>query len=716
MFRKILFPTLALNLFLFFMVYAINRSSAQFEKNYREGEFLIQLGKNKNIYDFKKDFPAYEVLDVVSESWKIYLIRCDELKNKEPKVLQELTKSTSINKIQRNHKVELRRSLPDDPSFSDMWGLDNSGQNGGKDDADIDAPEAWEITTGGLTSTGDTIVVAVIDDGFQLSHPDIDFWTNHGEIGDNSIDDDGNGYIDDMNGWNVFNNNGVITSSRHGTHVSGTIGAKGNNGFGVTGVNWNVKVMAIQGLSGNEATVIRAYSYVFDQRKLYNQTNGQEGAFIVSTNASFGVNYGKPSDFPLWCAIYDSLGTVGILNAGATANLGINVDNSGDIPTACASPFLVSVTNTNKYDEKYSSSGFGLTTIDLGSPGTAILSTVPTNSYSSLTGTSMASPHVAGAIALMWAAACPELMQDYKDNPDSIALVMKNIMLDNVDPVPALEGITVSGGRLNVHKALQGVLDLCNFAPVPSVQGDTACIETPAILTASPGVPDNVVYWYDDRFGNQIYIGDTLEVPSLSYSRTYYAANYDVNTGIKSIKIPVEAVAVNPIKSISPDTTINLINGGAAQLWVNGGETYSWMPIDGLTDPNISNPKASPLITTIYTVTVTDTTGCQFSDSVKVTVIDNTGVPETNQLSEVKIYPNPFKETVVFDFTDSFSEKHKVSIAIFDIMGKKLFDSGIIKGNTYAFERKNLPAGLYIYRIELGSLKNEIYDKLIIID
>ncbi|HET6245124.1 MAG: S8 family peptidase [Bacteroidetes bacterium] len=713
---KITSLKIALFSFSLFLFFNVSFSYGQMEKNYRSGELMIQLQKDQTLKDFESAFPAYEILDVISESWKIYLIKFEDSAANEKRMVENFSKSRVVAKIQRNHKVELRNTYPDDPSFGSMWGLNNTGQSGGKVDGDIDAPEAWDITTGGLTATGDTIVVAVIDGGFQLTHQDLNFWKNYGEIPGNGIDDDNNGYIDDVNGWNAYNNNGIITSDNHGTHVAGTIGAKGNNTLGVTGVNWDVQVMAIQGASGNEATVIKAYGYVFDQRKLYDQTNGQKGAFIVSTNASFGVDYGNPANFPLWCGIYDSLGTLGILNAGATANIHINIDNTGDIPTACASPFMVSVTNTDRNDNKNSGAGYGLTTIDLGAPGTAIMSTISGNSYSTLTGTSMATPHVAGTIALMWAAACTDLIQEYKSNPGTIALMMKEFMLNNVDPITALQGITVSGGRLNAHKSLLAVVDYCNSAPMPIVNGDTTCIGTSTELIASSGVVGNEVHWFSNPTGSQIHIGDTLTTPILYQNTTFYAANYDITNATYSNKKSILVKVVNPILALISDTMIE-IPGGTAQLWVNAnGSTYNWSPASSLNDASASNPMASPNATTTYTVTVTDNDGCIGIDSVKVTVKDITSLSGHSAIPEVKIFPNPFKDVVVFDFSNSFSSGDEVNLQVYDLMGKKVVHAKDISGDKYILERGELTAGIYYYTLEIGKLNIEIRNKLIVVD
>lgn len=446
--------------FFLFVCLLFNFSLFSQDPSYVPGEIILQLGKGHDINSFIAKFSISNriakvtVKERLSGDWNVWLLKIDEQASVQ-QMIERFTHFPEVSVVGLNRKVS-QRAIPNDTNFVKMWDMNNTGQTGGLADADIDAPEAWNIDTGGVTASGDTIVVAVIDGGFDIKHEDLNYWKNYGEIPANGIDDDLNGYIDDYNGWNVYNNSGNISSDQHGTHVAGTVGAIGNNGKGVTGVNWNVKVMAIQGASSNEAEVVKAYDYVYKARKLYNQTNGLKGTFVVSTNASFGVDYGDPADYPLWCGIYDSLGTVGVLSAGATANLNVNVDTQGDIPTACPSPYLITVTNTTKSDTKYSGAGYGLTTIDLGAPGTDIWSTLPNNSYggSGWTGTSMATPHVAGAIALMYAAACPAFMVDYKADPASLALKIKEFLLNSTDSILSLTNKTVTDGRLNLHKAL----------------------------------------------------------------------------------------------------------------------------------------------------------------------------------------------------------------------------------------------------------------------
>src|ERR1041385_1126886 len=364
---------------------------------YVANELLVMLKPGadiREVYDaFLQEGDTIFKVNSCAKSMRIYELSFENNVNignalKIAKTLPE------IQIAQYNHYVAHRSTIPNDAQFGTMWDMDNTGQSGGTFDADIDAPEAWDITTGGMTVQGDTIVVAVIDAGFDLAHEDLNFKKNYAEIPNNNIDDDGNGYIDDFDGWNAYNSTGTIVSDFHGTHVAGIIGARGNNVAGVAGTNWGVKILPVMGSDGTEVQVVEAYAYVYDSRKLYNNTTGAQGEFIVATNSSFGVDQGQAANYPIWCAMYDSLGMVGILSAGATANQDWDVDVVGDMPTSCSINFLISVTNTDRNDLLYTSAAYGDTSIDIGAPGTQINSAMPGNAYGALTGTSMACPHV----------------------------------------------------------------------------------------------------------------------------------------------------------------------------------------------------------------------------------------------------------------------------------------------------------------------------------
>tara|TARA_B100000315_G_scaffold260807_1_gene325618 strand:+ start:9682 stop:13104 length:3423 start_codon:yes stop_codon:yes gene_type:complete len=448
------------------------------EVNYVDNQLIVKFQPDLKEVDLTQMFhnTGYTVEKLLVRRLNLWLISTDPSRTETTiDALEVMKEKPGVIFAQLDHLVTQRefRVEPNDPYFSQMWDMHNTGQSGGTVDADIDAPEAWDLNTGGMTALGDEIVVAVVDGGVQTSHQDLaeNIWVNENEIPGNGVDDDGNGYVDDINGWDAYSNDGSIPSDSHGTHVSGTIGAKGNNGTDVVGVSWNVKIMAIAGASGTTSTISIAYGYVLDQKSLWFETDGQKGANVVATNSSFGVDYADctSGSYPVWNDLYNAMGEVGILSAAATINANQNVDQIGDVPTGCDSDYLISVTNTTRNDVKYSSAGYGATTIDLGAPGTDICSTVPTNSVScSYTGTSMATPHVAGAVGFLHAVASPALAQLCLDDPALGAQTIKQAILDNVDPLSSLQGVTVSGGRLNLYNsslALSGAMPSLQYSP-----------------------------------------------------------------------------------------------------------------------------------------------------------------------------------------------------------------------------------------------------------
>ncbi len=442
--------------------------------DHKLGEFIIKT--EYPIKDVLRGYQIYngertklQVKKKIAPSFNIYLVQFDFTKIHEERFKQELSKNNLIDEIQYNHIVS-KRAVPNDPQFDNQWQYINTGQAGGVTGADLDIEQAWDITTGGVTALGDTIVAAIIDDGLDWNHADFgdNLWVNHDEIPNNGIDDDNNGYTDDYQGWNAYTGTGVITGGGHGTPVAGIVGAKGNNNIGVSGVNWDVKLMIIQG-GGDEADALAAYAYCLAERNIYNMTNGAEGSFVVTTNASWGIDQGQPSDAPLWCGLYDTMGEEGILSCGATANANFNIDVIGDLPTGCPSDYLLSVTNLDQTDEKVNSAGYGLVTIDLGAYGENTWNTASGNSYGGFGGTSGATPHVAGTVALMYATPCPSFAAFAKADPAAAALQVRQNLLNGVVANSSLDGITVTGGRLNTFNAVNNMVTTCDpsgcFAP-----------------------------------------------------------------------------------------------------------------------------------------------------------------------------------------------------------------------------------------------------------
>ncbi|MBD3639138.1 MAG: S8 family serine peptidase [Crocinitomicaceae bacterium] len=416
----------------------------QEEQNIKINEF-VQLSRLANIYQIKFEDTS---IDLDNATFLLYTYR-------------------QVNTVQKNHYITTRETIPTDTLFAQQWHHKNTGQTGGTLDADIDTPDAWDITTGGITTHNDTIVVCVIEgNGVDISHVDLvdNIWHNYAEIPNNGMDDDNNGYVDDFDGWNVATLNDQVGSGNHGTRVAGMIGATGNNVTGVSGVNWNVKMMIVKGqVASNESSVIAAYDYPLTMRKMYNDSYGQEGAFVVATNASWGIDNGDPADAPLWCAMYDTLGAYGILNIAATTNNNADVDANGDLPTACPSQYLIGVTMTDDTDDR-ANSGYGPTHVDLGAPGSSVYLPFNGNLYITTNGTSFASPCVAGAVALAYSAPCPEFIDYAKYDPSGAAMDMRNYILDNVDVIPALSGEVATDGRLNINNSINAMLSSCSIS------------------------------------------------------------------------------------------------------------------------------------------------------------------------------------------------------------------------------------------------------------
>ena len=275
--------------------------------------------------------------------------------------------------------------LATDPLFASQWDFHNIGQTGGTLDADTDAPEAWDATTG----SGST-VVAVIDTGVDYRHPDLtgNMWVNADEVPGNGVDDDANGYIDDVHGYDFYNNDGnPLDDHSHGTHVAGTIGAVGNNGTGIAGLNWDVEIMALKFLgadgSGTTSDAIEAIRYATDN-----------GAHI--SNNSWG---GDPFSQALYDAIRDArdVGHIFVAAAGNGNFIGFGLDNDATpfYPAGYELDNIVAVAATDHRDDIAIFSNYGATTVDLGAPGVSILSTTPNGNYGNNSGTSMAAPHVA---------------------------------------------------------------------------------------------------------------------------------------------------------------------------------------------------------------------------------------------------------------------------------------------------------------------------------
>ena len=374
----------------------------------------------------------------------------------EEAALQWLARQPEVIAAQRNYPLAFRGE-PNDPFYGSQWTLER-----------VSVPDVWAVTTGGLSSRGDTIVVAVLDNGFDITHPDLqpNLWRNRTEIPADGLDNDANGFVDDVNGWNFSNDSPTYTiGSGHGHSVAGIIGARGDNNTGVAGINWHIKLMLLN-VAGVDQ-IIEAYEYVIEQRQRYNQSRGATGAFIVATNASFGQDRVFCSQQPVWGAMYDLLGEQGVLTGAGTDNSRYDVEELGDMPATCPSEYLIVTLNTTDADAISQSSAYGRQSIDLGSPGDDTYTIKPANGYGSFGGNSAAAPHLTGAIALLYSLPCEALGQDALDNPAATARFIRRAILQGVDPVNALDGRTVTGGRLNLLRSMEVIQADCGTTTGP---------------------------------------------------------------------------------------------------------------------------------------------------------------------------------------------------------------------------------------------------------
>ncbi|WP_428938459.1 S8 family serine peptidase [Fontivita pretiosa] len=340
--------------------------------------------------------------------------------------------------------------FPNDEHFSQQWGLHNTGQTGGLIDNDIDAPEAWDISTG-----SNDVVVGVIDTGIDYNHPDLaaNIWTNPFEVPGNGIDDEGNGYIDDIRGYDFYGNafqtdNNPMDQHGHGTHVAGIIAAVTNNAVGVAGVSWNAKLMPLRigGPAPGDGRILLSAAV---NALYYVKWMRDHGVNVRVTNNSWGGSAGST-------ALSDAIAAnaaSGILFVAAAGNggsdqIGDNNDLIPHYPSGYTHDNIIAVANLTQNGDLSLSSNYGLNSVDLGAPGTAILSTWPGGSYVHLSGTSMATPHVSGAIALAFSVADPSVSYQ----------AIRNAVLSTTDPVAALAGKSVTGGRLNAQAMLQALL------------------------------------------------------------------------------------------------------------------------------------------------------------------------------------------------------------------------------------------------------------------
>ncbi|CCI12466.1 Similar to tr/Q12JK6/Q12JK6_SHEDO Peptidase S8 and S53 [Microcystis aeruginosa PCC 9806] len=568
--------------------------------------------------------------------------------------------------ILRKGTITPRATFPNDPSFNQLWGLHNTGQSGGTPDADIDAPEAWDIQTG-----DPNLVIGVIDTGVDYNHPDLagNIWTNPGEIAGDGIDNDGNGYIDDIRGWDfAYNDNNPSDVDGHGTHVAGTIAGKGNNGVGVTGVAWNAKIMPLKFLndqgSGTLSNAILAINYATAKG-------------VKLTNNSWG---GGGFSQALYDAI-NAAGQAGALFIAAAGNSSANADINPMYPAAYNLDNIVSVASTTRTDALSSFSNYGLNSVDLGAPGSDIYSLAPGGGYATLSGTSMASPHVAGAAALLWS-----------QNPTWTAQQVKNTLMNTGDSIAALAGRTVSGKRLNVFNALAA-------ANLPSVT-----VSVSPATVQEDGVT-NLVYTFTRtnlnlsspltvNFGasgiaNAAPVGsdpadyNVLTGSAVTFNPTTKLGTVTFAAGATTATVEVDPIA-DTIAEIANETVALTVNSGTGYIGGSPG-TATGTIVSEETLPIFSNPNPITIpnsgSSTPYPSTINVSGLSGNINSLKVT-LTNLSHTWPDDIDVLLVGPTGTKALLMSDVGGS-SGVNNVTLTFDPTATSSLPDSGLITSGSY---------------------------------
>jgi subtilisin family serine protease len=357
--------------------------------------------------------------------------------------LQSLQEMGAIHKMEPEVGIRLE-SLPNDPMVeSQGWVL-------GEEGIDIGVTAAWDTVTG-----SPQVTVAVIDTGIDLNHPDLkdNLWNNGGEIAENGSDDDQNGFVDDIHGFNFWDRNGdVKDENNHGSHLAGIVGAIGNNGIGIAGINWDVRLMSLkftdaQG-NGSSAGAVEAIDYAI-----------QNGADVINASWTLKLEGQAPEEDSLLKKAIQKAGEAGILFVTAAGNQfatgeGLNIDESPVYPARFALDTLVAVAALDSNGELASYSNYGPQSVDLAAPGAGILSTLKEGDYGAMTGTSIATAFVSGAAALLFSL-----------NPDLSPQQVKSALEVSATQESSLGGHVSSGGSLSLVNSIAVV----QSGAIPSV-------------------------------------------------------------------------------------------------------------------------------------------------------------------------------------------------------------------------------------------------------
>ena len=510
-----------------------------------------------------------------------------------------------------NYRYTIDATIPNDPSFGNLWGMNNAN------DHDIDASEAWDID-----HDCTDVIVGVIDTGVDWTHPDLvdNIWQNLGEDADgddsvlvringvwqfdpddlNGIDNDGNGYKDDFIGWDFANNdNNPMDDNGHGTHCAGTIGARGNNGIGVAGVCWEAKMMALKflGQSGRGFTSDAAAALNYATAKGAKITNNSWGGSRYSVTLNNAIQHAQNSN---------------ALFVAAAGNAAQNNDVTPTYPASYDRANIIAVASSTSSDVLSSFSNYGATSVDLAAPGSAIYSTTPPNSYGYMSGTSMAAPHVAGAAALLW---CPTT------NHANV----KDALLNNVDVLPSLAGTCVTGGRLNVHRSLSNTT-CCPANANFTMPTAPHCIGQDTFINTSTGANN-----YQWKVNNVTQSTDSNFIYAFPTAGTYTISLIAANDSCSDMTTKTITITAAPVASF-----MHFENGLSLTCIANAvpDATYSWDFGDSNTATGEQVEHTYNAVGT-YSVCLTVGSGCGGNTAcLSVPITANTGCTPTTPTIE----------------------------------------------------------------------------------
>lgn len=497
------------------------------EAEFIPGEYVVQL-KQQSV-SMMSDMASLaqslggEVRPILSEQ-NIVLVKKPTLMMTSY-VLKTLSANPLVEFVEPNFIYRINK-LPNDPKLIDLWGLVNQGQTDGAQTGlagiDVNAEKAWDIQTGNKD-----LVVAVIDTGVDYTHPDLkdNMWTNEAELnGKAGVDDDNNGFVDDVYGYNFANNKGDSKDDQgHGSHCAGTIGAKGNNGVGIAGVVWDVKIIGVKFLdrngSGTLENALKAIDYATKMGAKIMSNSWGGGGFSETLKASI-----------------ERAHAAGILFVAAAGNDGSNNDSAPMYPASYQIPNVISVAAINNKGQIANFSNFGKSSVHVGAPGVNITSST-NGGYYSFSGTSMATPHVSGVAAIV-----------LSNEPNLTHLELKERLIATAKPIPGLRGKVRSGGMIDAYAALT------NTTPAPDLNDPANWANKP--LNFSTSHP----YKAKENFSYEVSVAGAKEI-ALFFPR------FDTENGYDTLKFYNRAgELVGTMMGTNNETWSPVVNGDYVKI------------------------------------------------------------------------------------------------------------------------------------------------------